>query len=61
MLSIFWHSIRGDRLTNFFQKVSPVAVIIKRNNLALVPGHLNQWFWLDIDSNFGVFWAVSGV
>ena len=52
---------RGHHPTIFFQKVSPIVVFIIRNDLALVPDHLKQWFWRDFDSKFGVFWAVSGV
>ena len=44
---------RGDHPTKNVLKVSPVAVFIKRNYLALVPGHLNQWFWRDFVSKFG--------
>ena len=46
---------RGDHPTNVFPKVSPIAIFTKRNYLALVPGHLNQWFWRDFDSKCGVF------
>ena len=52
---------RDDHTAIFFSKLSPIAVFAKRNNLALVPGHLNQWFRRDFDSKFEVFWAVSGV
>ena len=58
------HVSRGDHQTNILKVskiISPVAVFIKRNYLALVPGYLNRWFWRDLDSKFGVFWAVSGV
>ena len=48
-------------MTNIFTKVSQIADFTKINDLALVPGHFNQWFWRDFDSKFGVFWAVSGV
>ena len=55
-----WYT-RGDHPTKIFPKVSPIVVFITRNDVALVPGHLNQWFWRDFDSKFGVFWAVSWV
>jgi len=37
--------------------------LTKRNDLELVTGLLNQWFWCDFifDSKFEVFWAVLGV
>ena len=38
------HVSRGGHLTKFHLKVSPVAVFIKRNYVAWVPGHFNQWF-----------------
>ena len=46
---------RGDHPTNIFPRVSPIIVFTKRNELALVPGNLNQWLWRDFDSKFGVF------
>ena len=52
---------RGDHPTKIFPKVSPIVVFTKGNDLALVPGHLNQLFLSSFDSKFGVFWAVSGV
>ena len=51
----------GDHLAKCFPIVSPIIVFSKINELALVPGHLKQWFWCDFDSKFGVFRAVSGV
>ena len=53
--------IRQKFLLKVSKIISPVAVFIKRNYLALVPGYLNRWFWRDLDSKFGVFWAVSGI
>ena len=44
-----------------FLKVSPIVVFNEINDLPLVPGHLNQWFWCNFDPKFGVFGAVSGV
>ena len=44
-------------MENFFPKVSQTVVFTKRNELALVPHHLNQWFWCDFDSKFVVFWG----
>ena len=37
-----------------------VVVFTKRNDLALVPGHLNQWFWHDFDSKFILFEGFRG-
>ena len=54
-------TIRGDYLTKRFPKVSPIVVFTKINDLTLVPDHLNQGFWRDFDSKFGVFWALSEV
>ena len=34
-------TVRGDHPTKNFPKVSPNIVFTKRNDLALVPGHLN--------------------
>ena len=51
---------RGDLPTNIFPKVSPIVVFINRNDLALVSGHLNQWFWSDFSPNFSVLLAVRG-
>ena len=52
---------RVDHPTKIFPRVSSIVVFTKINDLALVPGHLIQWFWRDFDSKFEVFWAVSGV
>jgi len=45
----------------FFAKGSPIKVFTERNNLALVPGHLNQWFGRDFDSKFGVLDCCRGL
>ena len=62
----FWPILRisgftwGDHSTKKFPRVSPFVVFTEINYLTLVSGHLNQWFWRDFDSKFGVFWAISG-
>ena len=54
-------SCRGDISTKFDPKVIPIAVFTKRNDVALVPGHLNYWFWLDFDKIWGIFlfWSIT--
>ena len=50
---------RGDHPTKILPRVSLIVVFTNINYLALVPGHLNQWVWCNLDSKFGVFWALS--
>ena len=50
-------AVRGVHHT----KVIPIVVFHKRNDLALEPGHWNQWFLSSFDSKSAMFWAVSGV
>jgi len=51
-------SIRGDYLTKKTQ--NSIVFFTKRNDLGLVPGPFEPVVLRDIDSKFGVFWAVSG-
>lgn len=51
----------GDHPTIFFQKVSPTVVFTKIDDLALVPGPLNQWFLSSFDSKFQCLGLFQGV
>ena len=47
-------------MRKIFTKVTQIVQFFKRNNLGLVPGHLNQWFWSDFAPKFSVVLAVRG-
>ena len=58
--SFYGRYVRGHHTRKIFTKVTQIVQFFKRNDLGLVLGHLNQWFWSEFAPKFSVVLDVRG-